>query len=215
MWIKICGVASAAGAKAIRDLGMDALGLNFYRHSKRYVAPETARQIVSLLPESVTPVGVFVNSPLNEIRTVCELCHLQTVQLHGDEPPEFSQKLQGYEVIRAFRVGEEGLAQVAAELARYAELGVNLRGCLIDAAVPGEYGGTGRMAPWDIIARDWKATWPPLILAGGLTPANVAEAIRTVRPYGVDVASGVQSSPGQPDPAAVREFIFQARAVAS
>lgn len=212
MWIKVCGVASVAAAKAIRELGMDAVGLNFYRQSRRYVTPETARQIVSLLPESITPVGVFVNAPLDEVRSICQLCGLRTIQLHGDESPEFAGRLSEYDIIRAFRVGQDGLPCLASALREYAEQGIELRGCLIDAAVPGEYGGTGRLAPWDMIARDWESAWPPLILAGGLTPANVVEAIRTVRPYGVDVASGVQSSPGQPDPAAVREFISQARA---
>ncbi|MCA8995675.1 MAG: phosphoribosylanthranilate isomerase [Planctomycetaceae bacterium] len=217
MWIKICGVRDLSVAEEIANVGPDAIGLNFHPPSKRYVDPGLAKEIVAMLPDEIRPVGVFVNRTVSEIESICGQTGLKTVQLHGDETPEFAANLQGFDIIRAFRIGSgESLRSVAQELQAFADLGVRLIGCLVDAHVDGEYGGTGKTAPWKRLAQEWKSTtWPPLFLAGGLNPNNVAVAIQTVRPAGVDVASGVESAPGIQDPQRIRKFVESARQVSS
>ncbi|SFI18721.1 phosphoribosylanthranilate isomerase [Planctomicrobium piriforme] len=211
MWIKICGLTRVDIAREVARLAPDAIGLNFYAQSKRRVTVDIAAEIVSLLPASVTPVGLFVNHSPDEIRAICQRTGLKTIQLHGDETPEIVAELAEFQIIRAFRVGEAGLDHVAADLERYRTLGVTLHKCLIDAAVPGAYGGTGHRAPWEVLKRDWDSTWPPLVLAGGLTPANVSQAIAEVSPAGVDIASGAEASPGVQDLQKVLAFITSAR----
>jgi len=236
MWVKICGITRLECAEAVMARQPDAIGLNFFSGSRRHVDVGTARQIVDRLeqmewarespagtmgvgaeslraetPVSITPVGLFVNHSLQEIRDIASTCRIRTLQLHGDETPEFVAELGEYEIIKAFRVGREGLQKVIRQLDALRKLNVSLRGCLIDASVPGEYGGTGHQAPWDLLATEWHSEWPPLILAGGLTPANVAQAVEAVQPWGVDVASGVESSPGQQNPDAVEQFMTKAR----
>lgn len=213
MWVKICGLNDLSIAQQVADASPDAVGLNFYAQSKRVVTVETAREIVQSLPPSVTPIGLFVNHSVDEIRAICSECSIQTIQLHGDETPEFAAKLQEFQIVRALRVSDQDdtLSAVGAELNRYTELGVRLFGCLVDAHVAGAYGGTGRLAPWEILRKSWRRDWPKLILAGGLHPGNVQDACQQVRPWGVDVASGVESVPGTQDPIAVREFIQRAR----
>lgn len=213
MWVKICGLNDLSVARQVAEAGPDAIGLNFYAKSKRVVTIDTAREIVAVLPNSVTPIGLFVNHTLNEIRAICSECSIGTIQLHGDETPEFAAELREYQIIRALRVSDQDdtLATVSEELNRYAHLGVRLFGCLVDAHVAGAYGGTGKLAPWQILRRAWQPEWPRLILAGGLHPGNVQDACQQVRPWGVDVASGVESVPGQQDPVAVRHFIQRAR----
>ncbi len=215
MWVKICGIGSLESAQAVFAARPDAIGLNFYAQSRRCISPDAAREIVRETPAGVMPVGVFVNHSEADIRDICAFAGLGAIQLHGDEPPEFAARLQDFRIVRAFRVGSAGLDSVAKALEEYAALRMSLFGCLIDAESPGAYGGTGRQAPWELIAGAWRSDWPPLILAGGLNPANVADAIRQTRPFGVDVASGVESAPGRQDPEAVRKFIASARAAAS
>lgn len=211
MWVKICGLTTPADLPAILAAAPDAVGLNFYAGSKRCVAPEAAREIVAGLPDAIEPVGVFVNHSPAEIRSICARTGLRTVQFHGEETWEQIAELSDFRLIRAFRVKAGGLDDVERELDRAAALGLDLFACLADAAVPGTYGGAGQRAPWDVIA-DWKGNaWPRLILAGGLTPANVVAAIARVNPWGVDVASGVESAPGKKDPHAIGEFVAQAR----
>jgi len=213
MWIKICGIRDRATADAVAELGANAIGLNFFHGSPRCVTREAAAEIVRGLPASVEPVGVFVNHSRSGIVEICRDVGLSTIQLHGDESPEFAAELAQFRIIRAYRIGPEGLGSVAADIDRCASLGIRLAGCLIDARVTGTYGGTGQTAPWETLVRDWRCDqWPPLILAGGLTPDNVAEAIRTTRPWGVDVASGVESEPGSKDLARVAQFVWAARA---
>jgi phosphoribosylanthranilate isomerase len=212
MWVKICGITQPDGLPQLAALAPDAIGLNFYARSRRCVTPEAARQIVERLPDSIRPVGVFVNHSLDEINHICRYTGLTTVQLHGDETADFASKLPQYDLIRAFRVGTGGLAPVAAELQRYQALGIPLLGCLIDAAVAGEYGGTGHQAPWELLARHWQADWPALFLAGGLQAGNVAQAVAATHPAGVDVASGVEALPGIQDLDKVARFIAAARA---
>ena len=212
MWIKICGIRDRETAGAVACCAPDAIGLNFFRGSPRCVAVDAAAQIVRGLPASIEPVGVFVNHSHSEVVDICRVCSLATIQLHGDESPEFLARLPQFRVIRAYRIGPEGLDGVAADLERCAALGVRPAACLIDARVPGTYGGTGRTAPWDVLAVGWRGgAWPPLLLAGGLTPDNVAEAIASTHPWGVDVASGVESAPGVKDLARVAWFVQAAR----
>jgi phosphoribosylanthranilate isomerase len=216
MWVKICGVRDVETALAAADAGADAVGLNFYEKSPRALAPSVAARIVAGLrgnAPDVEPVGVFVNHSIDQIKEICEECHLQTVQLHGDEPPEQLARLaRDYQVIRAFRVGEEGLDAVSEYLDACDMLQAIPRACLVDAKVDGSFGGTGKTAPWETLKRLYRsAHWPPLILAGGLTAGNVADAIRVVGPWGVDVSSGVESSIACKDTALVREFIQNAR----
>ena len=218
MWVKICGIRDTATARAVSALRPDAIGLNFYSRSPRRVSPEIAREIVSALPAGVEPVGLFVNQPVAEVLATCRACGLKTVQLHGDEPPDVAAELArgGLNVIHAYRLGTGGLAPLEEYLAECGECGVRLFGMLIDACVEGQYGGTGATARWELLGDgQWRPDWPPLILAGGLRPQNVAAAVAAVRPWGVDVASGVESSPGEKDVQAIAEFIAAARATSA
>ncbi len=213
MWIKICGIRDPETAEAVARLAPDAIGLNFFGGSPRCVSVDAAARVVCGLPASIEPVGVFVNHSHAEITGICRACALATVQLHGDESPEFVARLPQFRVIRAYRIGREGLDGVAADLERCMALGVRLVACLIDARAPGTYGGTGQTAPWDLLADGWRTgRWPPLILAGGLTPDNVTTAIARTHPWGVDVASGVETAPGEKDLARVARFVRAARA---
>lgn len=210
MWTKICGIRDVSTAMAVAELGPRAIGLNFYEPSPRSVTVEVAAEIVRSLPERVEPVGLFVNHSLDEIRQICAACQLSTIQLHGDEPPEFLAELGEFRILRAFRIGDEGLADVDNYLAECRKLGTRPWACLADAKVAGAYGGTGQVAPWTLLQSEWNPDWPPLILAGGLNPRNVAAGIETVRPWGVDVAGGVESAPGSKDLSLVAEFLAQA-----
>lgn len=215
MWIKICGIRDVATAERVAAMSPDAVGLNFYSKSPRAVSSETAAQIVSLLPKSVQAVGVFVNASLADIVQTATNIGLTMVQLHGDEPPEFlaelRQELPDVPLLRAWRMGAD-LNDWEDYLRNCARLQIALAGCLMDAKVSGSYGGTGQTPPWDILRAAYqRESWPPLILAGGLTPDNVADGIRSVHPWGVDVASGVESAPGVKDLLRVAKFIAAAR----
>lgn len=199
MKIKICGVTRAEDALLAARLGADALGFNFWPRSKRYLAPEAARAIVRRLPPYVAAVGVFVDASRDELLRAIEASGVTAVQLHGDEPPELCASLP-VPVVKAIRVAD---AHALALLASY-----EVSGFLLDAPGTG-YGGMGRTFDWSIAVE--AAASVPVVLAGGLTPENVAEAIRVVRPWGVDVASGVESSPGVKDEDKVRRFIAAAR----
>ncbi|HTI52357.1 MAG TPA: phosphoribosylanthranilate isomerase [Planctomycetaceae bacterium] len=212
MWIKICGIRDYETAEAVAECGPQAIGLNFYEKSPRFVAPQLATEIVVRLPREVEPVGVFVNHSVDEIQTICRRCDIGIVQLHGDEPPEVVAALSQFRVIRAFRVGAEGLGEITSYLQRCRRLDTLPWACLVDARVEGTYGGTGQAAPWELIRRDYNfAGWPPLILAGGLQPDNVSAAIKAVRPWGVDVAGGVESAVACKDISLVRKFVESAR----
>jgi phosphoribosylanthranilate isomerase len=214
MFIKICGIRDVETARAVADCGPDAIGLNFFRQSARWLDVRMAERICRALPPDVEPVGVFVNHPVDEILETARNCQIRTAQLHGDEPPQVASQLvdAGLEVIRALRVDEQNVSQLVAMVAAYQS--VPLRALLVDAKVAGMYGGSGQTAPWQAIAAAWRRDWPPLILAGGLTPANIGEAIAAAHPWGVDTAGGVESSTAIKDPAKVRAFIDAARATA-
>jgi phosphoribosylanthranilate isomerase len=200
--IKICGLTRVADALAAVAAGADALGFIFYDRSPRYVAPEVVASITRQLPPLVTKVGVFVNAPAAEIRRVVQVAGLDIPQLHGEETPEFCARL-GWPVIKAFRLQN---AAAVAQLASYP-----VAAWLLDAFVPGLRGGTGAQFNWEW-AIQARAAGRPVILAGGLTPDNVAEAVRTVRPYAVDVSSGVETAPGQKDIPRLQQLIRAVRA---
>ncbi|HEX4836364.1 MAG TPA: phosphoribosylanthranilate isomerase [bacterium] len=193
--VKICGIRRLPDALVAVEAGADAIGLNFWRPGRRYVAPETARAICRSLPPFVTRVGVFADEDPGVIREIADLCDLDALQLHGAESAEFCRQFD-LPVIKGIKVrGEETLR----ELPRY-----RVAAFLLDAHVPGEMGGTGRTFNWAIAARAGDAG--PVILSGGLTPENVTDAIRTVAPYAVDVASGVETG-GEKDHEKIRAFI--------
>lgn len=199
--VKICGITSVADAIAASEAGADAIGLNFYEGSPRHVTIPAAAQISRELPPHIIKVGVFVNAEEALVRRAIAECGLNIVQFHGDEPPEFCA-LFPIMTIKAFRVRD---ADSLATLPDYPT-----DAWLLDAFVADKHGGTGATFNWDLAAQA-KKLGRPIFLAGGLTPENVAEAIRHVQPYAVDVSSGVESSPGKKDPKKVREFIRAAK----
>lgn len=211
--VKICGVTSLADAQACVAAGADAIGLNFYPPSPRYVLRDVARTIARSIPPTVTKIGVFVNATADEVLAACEQVGLDAVQLHGDESPQMASQLAGYRLIKAFRCARPGLEQVTDYLSTCQTLGCRLDAVLIDACQPGSYGGTGQLAEWSVV-RAWHAMAAavPIILAGGLRPDNVASAIAATRPAAVDTASGVESSPGRKDPQLVCQFVRNAQA---
>lgn len=198
--VKICGITSLEDALEAIDAGADALGFVFYSASPRHILPEQAADIIRRLPPFVQTVGLFVNEELSIVNTTADRCGLDIVQLHGDETPEYCESVRR-RVIKAFRVRDINSLD---SLAQY-----SVSGCLLDAWSPTAPGGTGQTFNWDIAAA--ASAQRPIILAGGLIPDNVAEAVRRVRPYAVDVSSGVESSPGRKDTDKVRKFIIQAR----
>ncbi|MGI9454969.1 MAG: phosphoribosylanthranilate isomerase [Aeoliella sp.] len=210
--IKICGITTWFDARGAASAGADAIGLTFYEQSPRCILPTEAQKIARDKEDATQRIGVFVNADLESIRNLCEEDLVDAVQLHGDEPPEFVAKLQGQPVIRARRIDDRGVAAIAEDLAACKAAGRLPDAVLVDAMTPGRYGGTGETVSWAGLAdyRRWLGD-VPLILAGGLTPENVAEAIRIVRPDGVDVASGVEKSPGVKDARLVEKFIAAAR----
>jgi phosphoribosylanthranilate isomerase len=217
MWVKICGVRDVETALALAALRVDAVGLNFFAGSPRCVAAGVAAEIVRRLEGQVEAVGLFVNHDLDDVVPIVRECGLRTLQFHGDESPAFlaavAMALPEARLIRAFRIGDEGCGEIEEYLASCAGHDVSLRACLVDArTTDGAYGGTGRIPPWDVIAAEYRRDeWPPLVLAGGLTEANVSQAIAAVGPWGVDVSSGVESSPGVKDRARMAEFVRAAR----
>lgn len=193
--VKICGVTRLDDALAAVRLGADALGFNFWPRSKRYLPPAEARAIVRRLPPFVSAVGVFVDPTREEVLRAVDVSGIGIAQLHGDEPPELCVSLP-CPVLKAIRVAD---AHALAQLASY-----DVRGFILDAPGPG-YGGGGVTFDWSLVAEI--AREMPIVLAGGLTPENVAEAVRAVRPWAVDVASGVESAPGAKDEEKMRRFI--------
>jgi len=210
--IKICGITNVEDALAAARAGADAVGLNFYPKSPRQIDLDTARQIVDGLPAGIIKVGVFVNATIEEVCRTFDQLGLDLIQIHGDEPPESLVQLGQRPVMRAFRLGPAGLGAAAEYLAACRRLQCLPRRTLIDAFVPGDYGGTGKTPDWAVLQGYPAEPWhPPLVLAGGLTPANVAEAIRAVRPVAVDTASGVEIGPGRKDHAQIAAFVAAAR----
>lgn len=207
--VKICGITNVGDALAAAEAGADFLGFIFYPPSARYVTPEQAGVVIAALrlwegetgrQHPTRTVGVFVDEELDRVREAIRECHLDYAQLHGEEPPEYVAAL-GQQAIKALRV------RSAADVARLEAY--EAAAYLLDAYHPTKSGGTGQAWDWGLATAAKK--YGPVIVAGGLTPANVAGAVRRVRPYGVDVSSGVESSPGRKDIAKVRRFVAAAK----
>jgi phosphoribosylanthranilate isomerase len=213
--VKVCGVTRAADAAAAVVAGADAIGLNFFSRSPRYVEVQLAQSIAAELPPETARVGVFVNASAGEILRKSEQLNLSLAQLHGDEAADFPAQLPAWlRIIKAFRLRKgEGLAHVADYLNRAESAGRVPNAILIDAFSKDAYGGTGTAGDWAVLALERASCKGlPLILAGGLKPGNVGQAIRTARPDAVDVASGVESALGIKDRELVRQFTSRARA---
>ena len=198
--VKICGITNIDDALAAVAAGADALGFVFYEQSPRYIPPPRAAAIIAKLPPFVQTVGLFVDAEPDQVNWTANFCGLDLIQLHGDEPPDYYVDIER-RVLKAFRIRDAASLE---QLGRY-----TVAGYLLDAWVPGVPGGTGQTFNWDLAKEAGK--YGPIILAGGLTPDNVRQAVDTVRPYAVDVSSGVESAPGKKDPDRVREFIRQAK----
>lgn len=206
MKIKICGITNAEDANVAVRAGADALGFIMYRKSPRWVEPEVARSIIASLPPFVLPVGVFVNEEAERVRSLMDECGFALAQLHGDESALYCQNLSR-PVLKALRLKDRATFLALAEFQGRA----NVRGFLIDAFSDQAYGGTGQMVDWALAQEAARSS--QVILAGGLNPTNVAGAIQMVRPYGVDVSSGVEQRPGKKDQDKLKAFIEAARLV--
>ena len=199
--VKICGIREALHGCVAADAGADAIGLVFYKESPRFVTPGQAANVVALLPPFVTTVGLFVNASEGKVRETLAGVRLDLLQFHGSEPPEFCASF-GVPYVKAVRM-EKGT-----DLLEWAGRFSTARALLLDAYVPGEHGGTGKTFNWADIPRDLPI---PLVLSGGLNAENVGRAVREVRPWAVDVSSGVESSRGTKDPRKIVEFIRSVR----
>ncbi len=203
MKVKICGITNPEDALAAVEYGVDALGFVFYARSPRSITPEKAKEITSQLPPFITTVGVFVNETPARIKEIMTFAHLQVVQLHGEEPPQ--ECMLWRPSIKAFRVKDFVDLE---PLEKYKCMSAYL----IDTYAPASYGGTGQIFNWDIALEAKK--FGPIILAGGLAPENVDKAVRWVKPYAVDVSSGVESEKGKKDLKKMKEFIEKAKRAA-
>jgi phosphoribosylanthranilate isomerase len=198
--IKICGITNLNDAFLALDLGADALGFIFYRYSKRYISSEDALGIISKLPPFVKTVGVFVNQSVDELKYMKREIGFDLFQLHGEEEPDYCREL-GNSVIKAMRV-KDRINQDDID-------SFPVQALLFDAYSTEDFGGTGRSFNWELLKRI--AVSKSVILSGGLTPENVAEAIDIVSPYAVDVSSGVEDYPGKKNPVKLKAFIKAVR----
>ncbi|KAB2954634.1 phosphoribosylanthranilate isomerase [Heliorestis acidaminivorans] len=213
--VKICGIGTYEDALIAIESGAHAIAFNFVGSSKRYINPEKARDIVIKLPPFVSIVGVFADEPRYSVEEIASLCRLQVLQFHGQETPEYCKRWS-YSTIKAFRFADsdqdvEKQEKGIAIYSSWSALGeavheYDVDAVLIDTYTPGALGGTGKAFDWDRIEGTLSKPW---ILAGGLNPDNVAEAVKKVKPYGVDVASGVEVE-GRKDPARARAFVVAA-----
>lgn len=209
--IKMCGVTRFADAMAGVEAGVDALGFIFYKKSPRNIDPEEARILIEQLPPFVDVVGVFVDKKRSEVEEIVQYCRLGYAQLHGNESPKYCERLGRYaapcRVIKALRVGGELTAQ---DVVPYQE---HVNGFLLDTYRKGQPGGTGESFDWSLVKK--LNFQKPIILAGGLECDNVVHAIKMTRPYGVDVNSGVEQSPGIKDHTKIRKFVTLVRSMGS
>ncbi len=193
-YIKICGITKIDDALQIADLGVDALGFVFYPESKRYLTPEKAQEIVKHLPPFVSTVGVFVNE--NNVNDILHKCSLDFLQFHGDESPEYCAGFNK-RIIKAFRVTDDF------SCSRLTDYSVSA--FLLDSYVKGNYGGTGTVFDWDKAVE--AKQYGKIILSGGLNPENTGDALKIVKPYGIDVSSGVEIEPGIKDIEKVKKIV--------
>ena len=201
--VKICGITNLEDARAAVDACADALGFNFWDRSPRYISPANAREIIDQLPSSSLKVGVFVNEEIETVVRVISETGVTAVQLHGDESPEYCQRLKQTFVIKAFGARRD------LDLDAY-----NVDAVMLDTKDPVLRGGTGRVFDWSIAQGESVKSVAKLFLAGGLSPENVAEAIATVRPYAVDACSSLEETPGKKNHARMRAFVNAVRSVA-
>jgi len=199
--VKICGITRIEDAHAAARCGAHAIGLVFHAASPRNVSAEQAKAIIAALPPFVTPVALFVDATAARVREIVAQVPVQLLQFHGDEPPEFCAAFR-LPFVKAVRVNED------VDLVKYARTYREAKGLLLDAYVAGVHGGTGTQFDWRLIPANLPL---PVILSGGLTPENVVEAVRTVRPWAVDVSSGVESGKGIKDHAKIAAFIAGVR----
>jgi phosphoribosylanthranilate isomerase len=205
--VKICGITNEPDAVAAARAGADAIGLNFYARSPRSIDEARAARIIQALPPFVEPVGLFVNESWDDVAAAARRLGLRTVQIHADRLEPGPR--EGLRWIAALAVQDRSDLEQVKRLLDWPPA-QRPAAVLLDASVPGMYGGTGQTAPWPLLAG--LSVDIPVILAGGLNADNVAEAVRTVHPYGVDVASGVEASPGRKDHDKMARFIAAARA---
>jgi len=205
---KICGITNIEDARVAVTAGADALGFLLYRKSPRYVDPMIVQQIVAQLPPFILPVGVFVNEEIKIVRDLMDTCGLALAQLHGDESATYCRELRR-PVLKALRLKDRSTFVALAEF----QARIEVRGFVLDALSEEAYGGTGQVVDWGLARQAAQAA--TVILAGGLTPENVGQALRAVQPYGVDVSSGVEVTPGKKDHEKVRAFLRAVRAVSS
>jgi phosphoribosylanthranilate isomerase len=203
MKVKVCGITCYEDAAFVLDQGVDALGFNFYPPSPRYLDPASVRGIVRRLPPFTVTVGLFVNVSATKVAETARNAGIQVVQLHGDENPEYCRSLSEWPLLKTIRIGTSPVAQDLSEFP--------VQAFLLDFKDDRLFGGTGRSFDWSLARNIDRSR--PLILAGGLRPENVREAIKIVTPYGVDVCSGVESRPGKKDPRKLAEFMNEVRNV--
>jgi len=199
--VKVCGMTSLKDALVAVEGGADAVGFIFYKKSPRSVTMKTVREIVLELPPFVDTVGVFVDETAEQINKIADYCNLDIIQLHGNESPTFCKKIRR-KVIKAFRIKD---MQSVKKISNF-----QVSGFLLDTFSENLHGGTGKVFDWNLALPAKK--FGPVIMAGGLTPNNVQQAVRQIRPYGVDVCSGVESEPGIKDHKKVRAFLKNANA---
>jgi phosphoribosylanthranilate isomerase len=199
--VKICGITNVEDGLAAAEAGADALGFIFYESSPRHVPIEKAATVIRELPAPIVKVGVFVDADEDTVYRAIRECGLNLLQFHGNEPPEYCVQF-GLMSMKAFQVRD------AQSLSRLADFKTDA--WLLDAYSPDKLGGTGEKFNWDL-AIEARKSGRPIFLAGGLTPENVAEAVRHVEPYAVDVSSGVEASPGKKDQGKVKAFIDAAK----
>ncbi len=198
-WIKICGMTNLEDALKAASLGVDALGFVF-APSPRSIDPDAAKKIIQALPSTLLKVGVFVNEEWEKVQRLAEYCRLSVLQFHGEESPEYCRQF-AHPVFKAIRVRD---SESLKDMERYHGFSI-----LLDTYSPGQAGGTGKSFPWEIavLAKEKR----DFILSGGLHPLNVGEAVKKVKPWGVDVSSGVESSPGKKDLLKMEKFVKEVR----
>jgi phosphoribosylanthranilate isomerase len=202
---KICGITNLDDARAAVEAGADALGFNFYKPSRRYITPQHAREIIEQLPDSLLTVGVFVNEESEAVRSIAHEVGLKALQLHGDESAKYCRELADYYVIKTFAVANSFDPQTVNEY--------DVEAIMLDTKHNALRGGTGHVFDWSVAQR-LASINPKLFLAGGLSPENIENAIKTVRPFAVDACSALENSPGKKDAERMRLFVNAVRRVA-
>ncbi len=200
--VKVCGITNLSDAKVAVAAGVDALGFIFYSKSKRYIAPQKAKEIIVQLPKSVKKVGVFVNSDKKRVRNIFRLCKLDVLQFHGDESTKYCKDFKNYAVIKAIRIKNRRSLEC---IENY-----KVSSFILDTFDKSRFGGTGKIFKWDLV-KEIKCFNRPIILSGGLTANNIKAAIRQIKPYAVDASSGLEISPGRKDHKLIEKFVRAAK----